>query len=75
MLSLHWIAVVLAVVGALNWGLVGLFDFDLVAALFGPMSAFSRLVYILVALAGIVLLATSVGITNRSTAHPSGSRA
>ncbi len=51
-----WIAIVLVVIGALNWGLVGLFNFDLVAAIFGSLSVFSRLVYILVALAGIYLL-------------------
>ncbi len=55
------IAVVLAAVGALNWGLVGLFRFDLVAfiaggAKFGETNAFSRLVYILVAIAGVVSL-------------------
>lgn len=38
----------LVIVGGLNWGLVGLFGFDLVAALFGQMSALSRLVYVLV---------------------------
>lgn len=43
----------LMVVGGLNWGLVGLFDFDLVAFLFGPMTMLSRVVYILVGLASI----------------------
>lgn len=38
----------LVIVGGLNWGLIGLFGFDLVAALFGEMSAVSRLVYVLV---------------------------
>lgn len=38
----------LLIVGGLNWGLVGLFGFDLVAAIFGEMSAFSRIVYTLV---------------------------
>jgi uncharacterized membrane protein YuzA (DUF378 family) len=38
----------LVIVGGLNWGLIGLFGFDLVAALFGEMSALSRLVYVLV---------------------------
>lgn len=48
------IALILSVVGCLNWGLVGLFRFDLVAWLFGGQtSLFSRLVYIVVALAGI----------------------
>ena len=41
------------IVGGLNWGLVGAFDFDLVAAIFGPMSALSRLVYILVGLSAL----------------------
>ena len=38
----------LLIVGGLNWGLVGLFDFDLVAALFGEMSVLGRIVYVLV---------------------------
>lgn len=44
---------ILVVVGALNWGLVGAANFDLVAAFFGPMSALSRAVYLLVGLAGV----------------------
>ncbi|RPH96157.1 DUF378 domain-containing protein [candidate division KSB1 bacterium] len=44
---------ILLVVGGLNWGLVGLLNFDLVAAIFGPMSALSRIVYSLVGLAAI----------------------
>ena len=44
---------VLLVVGGLNWGLVGLFNFDLVATLFGETSSLSRIVYILVGLAAI----------------------
>lgn len=54
--TLTWVAVVLVVIGALNWGLVGLFNFDLVAAIFGQLTALSRIVYILVALAGIYLI-------------------
>ena len=42
------ITLLLLIVGGLNWGLVGLFGFDLVAALFGEMSMLSRLVYTLV---------------------------
>lgn len=49
------VALVLTIIGALNWGLIGLFQFDLVAALFGPMSMASRAVYTLVGVAGIVL--------------------
>lgn len=46
----------LVIIGALNWGLVGLFGIDAVAALFGDMSALSRIVYTLVGLSAIVLL-------------------
>ena len=42
------VTLILLIVGGLNWGLVGLFGFDLVAALFGEMSALSRIVYTLV---------------------------
>lgn len=48
------IALVLVIIGALNWGLIGLFGFDLVATLFGgPQAALSRIVYALVGLAGL----------------------
>ena len=56
--TLEWLALVLVVVGAINWGLVGLAQFDLVAALFGGQAApLSRVVYSLVGLAGVALLA------------------
>jgi uncharacterized membrane protein YuzA (DUF378 family) len=47
---------VLLIVGGLNWGLVGAFSFDLVAAIFGEMSAVSRLVYILVGISAVYQL-------------------
>lgn len=48
------IALLLSIVGSLNWGLVGIFQFDLVAWLFGSQSALlSRIVYTLVGLAGL----------------------
>lgn len=47
------ISLVLLIVGGLNWGLVGLFNYDLVAAIFGDMSVISRLVYSLVGLSGL----------------------
>ena len=50
-----WIALMLLVVGGLNWGLVGLFKFDLVARLFGEMSIFTRLVYIAVAGSAVIV--------------------
>jgi uncharacterized membrane protein YuzA (DUF378 family) len=51
--GLDWLALILLIVGGLNWGLVGAFDLDLVAALFGPGSMISRIIYILVGLAAI----------------------
>ena len=47
------IALILIIVGALNWGLIGFFEFDLVATLFGHMSALTRIVYGLVGLSGL----------------------
>ncbi len=53
---LHWIAVVLVLVGSLNWLLVGAFNFDLVAMILGQMSILARVVYVLVGLSAIFLL-------------------
>lgn len=55
MLTLQRIALVLTIIGAVNWGLIGLFQFDLVAAIFGGQGAFlSRTIYSLVGLAGLI---------------------
>jgi uncharacterized membrane protein YuzA (DUF378 family) len=56
MKSLNMLATALIVVGALNWGLVGLVNFDLVATLLGPMSLFSRIVYSLVGVSAVYYL-------------------
>lgn len=56
MVVLRNVALILTVVGGLNWGLVGAFGFDLVAAIFGPMSTSARVVYVLVGVASIVSL-------------------
>ena len=53
MRSINLTTLALVIVGGLNWGLVGLFGFDLVAALFGEMSALSRIVYALVGLSAV----------------------
>ena len=53
MRAINLLTLALVIVGGLNWGLVGAFDFDLVAAIFGPMSALSRLVYTLVGLSAL----------------------
>ena len=49
----YLIAMVLLIIGGLNWGLVGAFNFDLVAALFGRKSKLSRVVYMLVGLSAL----------------------
>lgn len=46
------LALLLAIIGSLNWGLIGLLSFDLVASIFGNMSILSRTVYSLVGIAG-----------------------
>ena len=51
---LYNIALALVIIGALNWLLIGVFKFDLVAAIFGTMSAFSRIIYTLVGISGII---------------------
>ena len=48
------IALTLCIIGALNWGLVGLFEFNLVEALFGAGTLFTKVVYTFVGLAGII---------------------
>lgn len=53
---LNYIALTIAIVGAVNWGLIGVLSFDLVAFLFGEMSWLSRIVYTLVGLSGIYLI-------------------
>lgn len=63
--TIGWIATTLVVIGALNWALVGLFNFDLVAAIFGRLSTLSRLIYVLVGLSGLYLIYFA-----RSLAHP-----
>ena len=54
--ALDWITLVLVVVGAINWGLVGLFSFNLVSAIFGSIGWLENLVYILVGLSGLYMI-------------------
>jgi uncharacterized membrane protein YuzA (DUF378 family) len=66
--AVDWIATVLLIVGGLNWGLVGLADFDLVAAFFGEGSTLSRIVYILVGLSALYYLYTATKMGRRNPA-------
>lgn len=53
---LGWIAFILVIIGALNWGLIGFFSFDLVEAIFGDMTTASRVVYAIVGLSGLYMI-------------------
>ncbi|WP_433933336.1 DUF378 domain-containing protein [Sorangium cellulosum] len=64
--GLTWAAIALVVIGAINWGLVGLFEFNVVAAIFGRDSAISRIVYVLVGLAGLYLLYATAQLSKRT---------
>ena len=70
----YWFALVLLVIGGLNWLLVGLFEFDLVAAIFGEMSPASRVVYVLVGLAAIWTLISSSRLRSTSIHRDSETR-
>lgn len=53
MTFLRTTALILMIIGAINWGLIGLFEFNLVDAIFGDMSLISRIIYVLVGIAGL----------------------
>lgn len=54
--ALDWIALILVIIGGINWGLVGLFNFNLVEAIFGNASGLSRAIYIIVGIAALYLI-------------------
>lgn len=66
--KLEILLLALVIIGGLNWGLVGFANFDLVATLFGPMSALSRIVYALVGISAIALAGLAVR-DNQKTHH------
>ncbi|MFA7170737.1 MAG: DUF378 domain-containing protein [Candidatus Paceibacterota bacterium] len=59
---LDWLALILVLVGALNWGLVGILEFDLVATLFGEMSFITKTVYSLVGVAALYMTMISTSL-------------
>lgn len=69
MKALHTVSFILVVVGALNWLLVG-FNWNLVDAIFGAGSTLSKIVYIIVGLAGILLAATHKGSCKNCSSAP-----
>ncbi len=61
-------ALTIAIIGAINWGLIGIFRFDLVAFILGDMSWLSRIVYILVGLCGLYLISFYMRLSDRNEA-------
>ena len=51
---LYYIALTLVIIGAINWLLIGIFEFDLVATIFGTMSLITRIIYTLVGISGLI---------------------
>jgi len=66
MSTIDWVAFILVIVGALNWGLVGLFSFDLVATIFGNMTMISRVVYVLVGVSALYLVVKGPGMSKKT---------
>jgi len=56
--TLGWVAAVLVIIGAINWGLIGVFQYDLVSAIFGSVTWLLRTVYTLVGVAGLYMIYT-----------------
>ncbi|MCD6046102.1 MAG: hypothetical protein K0R48_1265 [Gammaproteobacteria bacterium] len=63
---IDWVAFILVVIGALNWGLVGFLKFNLVAAILGDMTFLSRIVYSLVGIAAVYMAIFASKITKKS---------
>ena len=59
MSAVDYVAMALLIVGGLNWAMVGLFDVDMVATLFGPETALTRIVYVVVGLAALYSIYTT----------------
>lgn len=59
MSALDYLAMALLIIGGLNWGMVGLFNVDMVATLFGPESGLTRVVYVLVGIAALYSVYTT----------------
>ena len=64
---LRYTALTISIIGAVNWGLIGFFSFDLVAFIFGNMSWISRIVYGLVGICGLYLISLYGRISDRSS--------
>ncbi|MCI6266555.1 MAG: DUF378 domain-containing protein [Erysipelotrichaceae bacterium] len=63
--TVYKIALVLSIIGCINWGLVGIFNYNLVEFLFGNGTILTRVIYVIVAIAGII----TAGIFNKDLDH------
>lgn len=61
---IDYIVLVLVIIGAINWGLVGFFGLDLVAFLFGSMSVLSRIIYAVIGICGLYAISFCGRINN-----------
>ncbi len=66
--TVHFIAFVLVIIGALNWGLIGVADFNLVAVIFGD-GAIARTIYVLVGLSAVLMLYTEFATMRAGSEH------
>ena len=70
---LDWTAIVVLIIGGLNWGLYGLFEYDLIAEIFGVLSATSRTLYTIVGIAALysaIVVPIKFGVVAPSPGHP-----
>lgn len=68
MKTFNCIALTITIIGAINWGLIGFFDFNLVALIFGDATLISRIIYALVGLCGLYLITFYGMICQKETA-------
>jgi len=68
--TLYWIALILTVIGGLNWGLIGLINLNIVEAIFGVGSIITRVVYVIVGLAALYLIGAALMYRPVDTARP-----
>lgn len=62
---LDWIAIILVVIGAINWGLVGWLDYNLIDSIFGVSSTLARIIYAVVGVAGLWVIYTVTKSNNQ----------
>lgn len=63
--ALDWIAIVLLIIGGLNWGILGVFDVNVVSGVFGETSIISRIIYIIVGISAVYLAVLSMSLVKR----------